>query len=319
MPETAISRPAGDLSQLAARGTGGRANGLALSQRRWGIVFAAPAIIGFLVFTLGPMVASLVISLTNWTIGSPPSFIGTKNYGTLFGDALFWKSLRATGFYAVLAVPASLLVAFFVAVLLHRARRLNGFLRTVYYLPVLVPPVASAILWLWLFNPDSGLLNAALRAVHLPTSLWVYGERTVMPSLALMAAWGFGNTALIFLVGLQGVPRELYEAAECDGAGPVGRLWNVTIPSISPVILFNLIIGMIAALQVFDQAYIMTSGGPNNATYFYVYYLYNKAFTEGQLGVASAMGWILFLVVVVVTAAIFRTARHWVFYEGSNQ
>jgi multiple sugar transport system permease protein len=264
-------------------------SGLARSQGRWGVLFALPAIVGFLVFTLSPMVASGVIGLTNWTIGVTPTFTGGDNYRAIAQDALFWKSLSVTGYYALLAVPGGLLVAFITAALLNQARRGRGFFRTAFYLPVLVPPVASAVLWLWLFNPDAGLLNQLLGALGLPTSLWVYGEATAMPSVALMTVWGFGNMTLVFLAGLQGVSRELYEAAECDGASPVRRMWHITLPSISPVILFNLITGMIAAVQVFDAAYVMTQGGPNNATLVYFYYLYSKAFSEGQLGYASAL------------------------------
>lgn len=294
-------------------------SGLRRSQGRWGWFFALPAVAGFLVFTLGPMIASAIIGLTNWTIGQPPRFVGMDNYRAIAEDDLFWKSLSVTGSYAVLAVPGGLLVAFLLASLLNQARRGRGFFRTVYYLPVLVPPVASAVLWLWLFNPDAGLLNEALKAVGLPPSLWVYGESTAIPSVALMAVWGFGNMTLVFLAGLQGVPRDLYEAAECDGANGLRRMWHITLPSISPVILFNLITGMIAAVQVFDAAYVMTQGGPNNATLVYVFYLYTKAFAESQLGYASALAWILFLIILVVTLILFRTSRQWVFYEGGRR
>ena len=284
------------------------------SQVKWGYIFAAPAVLGFIIFTAGPMLASLVVSLTNWTIGTSPSFIGTRNYQDILHDQLFWKSVRVTAWYAVLAVPGGIIVAFLVALLLNNAgRRSRGFFRTTFYIPVLVPPVASSVLWLWLYNPDSGLLNAALKFLHLPTSLWVYGEKTAVPSVALMTMWAFGNMALIFLAGLQGVPKELLEAAQIDGASAVRRLWHITLPQVSPIILFNLITGMIAAVQAFDAAYVMTNGGPNNATLFYVFYLYTKAFSQAQLGYASALAWVLFATILVVTAALFRTARHWVF------
>jgi multiple sugar transport system permease protein len=184
---------------------------------------------------------------------------------------------------------------------------------------VLVPPVASAVLWLWLFNPDSGLLNELLKGLGLPPLLWVYGEGTAIPSVALMAIWGFGNMTLVFLAGLQGVSKELYEAAEVDGANAIRRMWHITLPSISPVILFNMITGMIAAVQIFDAAYVMTKGGPNNATLVYVFYLYSKAFAESQLGYASALAWILFVIILIVTIILFRTSRQWVFYEGAKR
>lgn len=293
-----------------------RRSGLTRLQNRWGWIFAAPAIIGFTVFVAGPMVASFVIGLTDWQIGVAPSFVGLDNYGQLVQDERFWAALRATAFYTAIAVPGGVVVAFLVALLLNQVGRGRGFFRTLFYLPVLVPPVASAVVWLWIFAPDSGLANSALRAAGLPTLQWIYDERTAVLSLALMTVWAFGNMSLIFLTGLQGVPRELLEAAEMDGAGPVRRLLSVTIPQVSPIILFNVITGSIAALQSFDSAYVMTQGGPNNATLFYVFYIYQTAFSSGNLGYASALAWILFLLVLVLTAAVFRTARHWVFYEG---
>lgn len=293
-------------------------NALARHQRRWGLLFVAPAVLGFLIFTIGPMLASLILSFTDIRIGTTPEPVGGQNYVDLFSDPLFIKSMGVTAYYALLTVPLALLVAFLAALLLNQAGRARGFFRTAFYLPVLVPPVASAVLWLWIFNPDLGLLNTVLQGLGLPTLGWIYDEATAVPSLSMMAVWGFGNTALIFLAGLQGVPKDLYEAAECDGANPLRRVWHVTLPAISPIVLFNLITGLIAAFQVFDVAFVMTDGGPNDATYFYIYYLYTKAFSEGQLGVASAMAWILFLIIVLITLLIFRTARHWVFTEGSR-
>jgi multiple sugar transport system permease protein len=280
------------------------------------MVFAAPAVVGYIVFTAAPMVASLYFSLTEWTIGSSPAFVGLDNVREMIADAQFHKALKATGLYVLFAVPASLVSALVAALLLNRAGKAEGVYRTLFYLPVLVPSVASSVLWLWMFNPDLGLLNTALGAIGLPQSSWIYAESSVMPSLALMAAWAFGNTAIIFLAGLKGVPRELYEAAQCDGAGAMRQFWSVTLPQLTPIVLFNLVMGMIAGLQVFDQAYIMTSGGPNGATNFIVYYLYNQAFRSGDFGYASAIAWVLFLVILVVTLVIFRSARRWVFYEG---
>lgn len=300
------------------RGSPRPVGALSRQQSRWGHTFVAPAVIGFAVFTVGPMLASLVIGLTDWSIGSRPQFVGTQNYEAVVADPRFAASLKATFLYAAIAVPGTVVVAFFVAVLMNRVQRGRGFFRTVFYLPVLVPPVATAVLWLWMFDPSSGLLNSALRAVGLPTSQWIYGESSALPSIALVAVWGFGNMALIFLAALQGVPKELVEAAEMDGAGALGRTWHITLPQISPIVLFNLITGLIAAVQNFDSAYIITNGGPNDATLFYVFYLYTKAFTEGQLGYASAMAWILFVVIVAATVLLFRTARYWVHTEGSK-
>jgi multiple sugar transport system permease protein len=294
-------------------------SGLARSQNVWGWAFAAPALVGFIVFVIGPMIASFIIGLTNWQIGVAPSFIGLGNYQTLLSDPIFWKSLQATGSYTLIVVPGGVIVAFLIAMLLNRVKRGRGFFRTIFYLPVLVPPVASAVVWLWIFAPNAGLANDILHMFGLPPAQWIYSPDTAVPSVALMVIWAFGNMSLIFLAALQGVPRELLEAAEVDGAGPLRRTLSVTIPQVSPIILFNLVTGMIAAFQVFDIAYVMTQGGPNYATNFYVYYMYVQAFTEGRLGYASALAWVLFLVVVVITAIVFRTARHWVFYQGEQR
>lgn len=289
-------------------------------ERRWGWRMAAPAIAGFVLFTAGPMLASFVIGLTDWQVGSRPIFIGLHNYSDMFArDPLFWGSLRATLYYAVLTVPLTLFVAFMVALLLNKTFRGRGLFRAIYYLPVLVPAVASAVLWLWIFNPDYGLLNTILRAVGLPTSQWIWSSKTVIPSLAVMTAWGFGNPAVIFLAGLQGVPRQLYEAVECDGGGPWAKLRYVTLPMMTPTILYNLVMGVIAALQVFTEAYLMTQGGPGNASLFMVFYIFRTAFTESRLGYACALSWGLFLVVAAITATVFATSRSWVFYSGGDK
>lgn len=296
-----------------------RRSGVERLERRWGPLMIAPVVAGFLLFTIGPMVASAVIGLTDWNIGGAPRFVGLANFREMFGaDPYFGISLQRTFLYAVIAVPATMAAAFFIAVLLNQDVAGKGVLRTIFYLPVLVPAVASAVLWMWIYNPDFGLANAVLRILGLPTSLWVFGESTAVPSIALMAVWGCGNMAIIFVAGLQGVPRSLYEAAEVDGAGAWYKLRHVTVPYLSPIILYNLITGMIAAFQVFDQAYVMTGGGPNNATLFYVLNIYNTAFRDGRLGYASALAWVLFLIVLVITLVTFRIAQKRVFYEGGR-
>ncbi|EWS80376.1 ABC transporter permease [Brachybacterium phenoliresistens] len=296
-----------------------RRSGVERLERRWGPLMIAPVVLGFLLFTVGPMIASAVIGLTDWSIGGTPRFVGVDNFvEILTADPYFPISLRRTFLYAIIAVPGSMLVAFGIAVLLNQDVRGKGVLRTIFYLPVLVPAVASAVLWMWIYNPDFGLANAVLRAVGLPTSLWVFGEGSAVPSIALMAVWACGNMALIFVAGLQGVPRSLYEAAEVDGAGAWYKLRHVTIPYLSPIILYNLITGMIAAFQVFDQAFVMTGGGPNNATLFYVLNIYYAAFRDGRLGYASALAWILFVIVVIITVITFRIAQRGVFYEGGR-
>jgi multiple sugar transport system permease protein len=285
------------------------------TERRWGLLFTAPAVLGFVIFTIGPMAASLVFSLTDWTIGGPARFIGAGNYTRLGHDPLFWKSLGVTSYYTLGVVPLTLIIGFAVAMLLNRGVRGRSFWRTIYYLPTLVPAVASSVLWIWIFNPDFGLLNSLLRQAGLPTSNWIYSEQAAVPSLVLMSMWGFGNAMVIFLAGLQGVPRHLYEAVAIDGGGSWARFRHVTFPFMTPVIFYNLVTGVIGTFQVFNQAYVMTRGGPNDATEFYIYYLYTKAFTDSEIGYASALAWVLFVLVLVITVLLFRNARRWVFYE----
>lgn len=292
-------------------------SGIQRMEARWGVLLALPAILGFLMFTAGPMLASLAFSVTDWTIGVPAHFVKLDNFVTLLSkDPLFYQSLTVTLIYTGLSVPLLLLVAFLAALLLNQRIRGRAFFRTVFYLPTLMPTVANAILWLWMFNPDFGLLNSGLKALGLPSSQWIFDSRTAVASLILMGAWGFGGATVIFLAGLQSVPRHLYEAVEVDGGAPWHKLRYVTLPMMTPTIFFNLVLGLIGAFQVFAPAQIMTNGGPGNATLFYVFYLYRVAFNEGRMGYASALAWLLFVVVLLVTIAVFRWGRSWVYYEG---
>ncbi|HEV2528287.1 MAG TPA: sugar ABC transporter permease [Thermomicrobiales bacterium] len=294
-------------------------SGMERMEQRWGLLLGLPAMLGFIIFTIGPMVASGWISLTDWNIYGDASFVGLDNYREMLTeDPLFFKSLWVTLYYTFASVPLLLLVAFAAALLLNADVRGKAIFRTIFYLPVLVPLIANTILWTWLFNPDFGLFNTSLEQLGLPTSMWLYDERTVIPSLILMAVWGFGNATVIFLAGLQGVPAHLYEAVEVDGGGLLDKLRHVTIPMMTPTIFFNLVLGMIGSFQAFAEAYAMTNGGPNNASLFYVFYLYRTAFTESRMGYASALSWVLFLVILLFTVLIFRSARSWVYYEGNN-
>ena len=285
----------------------------------WGILCVAPAILGFLIWQLGPIVASLLIAFTDWNIASTPSWIGTENFGRMFSqDPLFWKSLRVTAVYTLGSVPLSIVLAFFLAVLLNQKIRGLPIFRTIFYLPAIVPVIASSILWLWLFNPDFGLLNAAADFLHLPRSQWIYGEGSVIPSLILMSLWAVGPMMIIFLAGLQGVSRQLYEAVAIDGGNALHKLWHITVPMVTPTILFNLVLAVIGAMQTFTQAYIMTQGGPNNASLFFVLYLYRKAFQDSDMGYASALAWVLFVIIAVLSFVILRTSNRWVYYEGNS-
>ncbi|AQZ62853.1 N-Acetyl-D-glucosamine ABC transport system, permease protein 1 [[Actinomadura] parvosata subsp. kistnae] len=302
---------------MPARKTGlpGRLSGQRRMERRWGLLMALPAVLGFVIFTAGPMVASFVFSLTDWQVGGTPAYIGLGNYAELARDELFWTSLSATTYYTLGAVPLVLIVSFAVAMLLNQKVRGLAVWRTIFYLPTLVPAIANVVLWIWIFNPDFGLLNSLLRQAGLPAGQWIYDESTAIPSLIVMSTWGFGNTMVIFLAGLQGVPRHLYEAVSIDGGGPWRRFWHVTLPMMTPTIFYNLVVGVVGTFQVFNQAYVMTEGGPNNATLFYVYYLFRMAFRESEMGYASALAWVMFMIIVVVTFLLFRNARRWVYYE----
>ena len=284
-----------------------------------GLLFTAPFTIGFVGLTVYPLLASLYYSFTRYAILTPPKWIGMNNYVTLFTkDDLFWKSLWNTAYYTLMFVPASLILSFILALSLNVKVRGMSAYRTIYFLPTLVPSVALAILWLWLFNPQYGLLNELLNIFGLPPLGWVADPKTAMPSMVIMGLWTVGQTVIIFLAGLQDVPVHLYEAAEIDGAGTMQKVFNVTIPLMTPVILFNLLVGIIASFQTFTQAYIMTNGGPANATLFYVLNLYRNGFQYVKMGYASALAWILFLIILVCTVAVLRLSRGRVYYGGTR-
>lgn len=302
------------------RGNKNKGAGILRSERNWGILFAFPAMLGFLIFTLGPLIGSLFISMTNWKIGSQFQFVGFGNYEQIImHDELFTKSAIVTTYYALGSVPVVMILAFVVALLLNQKIKGLSIFRTIFYLPAIVPGVANAMLWLWMFDPDFGLLNTILQSVGLPTSKWIYDEATVVPSLIFMSSWGIGNTMIIFLAALQNMPSHLYEAVDVDGGGAYHKLVHITIPMMTPTIFFNLIMSLIGMFQVFNDAYIMTEGGPNNSTLFYVFYLYRTAFTETKIGYASALAWLLFIVIMALTFVVFKTSKKWVYYEGDQR
>lgn len=296
-----------------------RRSGVASVEARWGPLFALPAILGFLIFSLGPFVASLILGMTNWSIGAPAKFIGFQNYVTMFTkDPVVWKSLYATSYYALVSIPVGIIVAFFIAVLLNQKVKGLSVFRTIFYLPVVVPSIANIMLWIWLFNPNYGLLNAVLQSLGLPASQWIYDSSSAIPSLVLMSTWGVGNIVVIFLAGLQGIPDHLFDAVAVDGGNAWHKFLNVTIPAMTPTIFFNLVLSIIGAFQTFNQAYLMTQGGPNFATYFYVYDIFVQAFTNGAMGYACALSWLLFIIIMVFSIVVFRTSKYWVYYEGGD-
>lgn len=294
-----------------------RLNRLHRSETLWGILCVAPAVLGFFLWQLGPILGSLFIAFTDWTVASSPHWIGAQNFQRMFfRDELFLKSLSVTAIYALVSVPLSMLFAFGLALLLNQKLQGRSIFRTIFYLPSTVPAIASSVLWLWLFNPEFGLLNAILSTFGIPKQQWIFDEGTVLPSLILMNLWGVGPMMIIFLAGLQGIPKHLYEAVEVDGGRAIHKLWHITIPMLTPTILFNLILSIIDTLQAFTQPYVMTQGGPNNGSLLYVLYLYRKAFQEYEMGYAAALAWILFLIIAVISFLVLRTSRRWVYYEG---
>jgi multiple sugar transport system permease protein len=282
-----------------------------------GYLFISPWIIGFLLFTAGPAVASLVLSLHSWKLIRPPVFIAMRNYLTMFtDDALFWQSLRVTLIYVGVAVPSQIAFALFLAILLNQKVRGIPVFRTVFYLPSVVSGVAIAVLWQWLYQPEIGLINDLLRRIGIEGPRWLVSRTWALPAIVGASLWTVGGTMIVFLAGLQDIPKHLYEAADLDGAGDLAKFRHVTLPMLSPVLFFNLVLGMIGAFRMFELPLVMTNrGGPLNATMFYALYVYLNAFNFLKMGYAAALAWVLFIIIMVVTFIQLRLARHWVYYE----
>jgi multiple sugar transport system permease protein len=296
------------------------------SRRLWnqeaveGYICIAPWLIGFIAFVAGPMIAALVISFTHWSLLSPPEWIGLENYERLAADPMFRISLWNTMFISFIAVPLQLVLALLIAMALNQKLAGLTIYRTIFYLPSQMPIVASALLWMWVFNPDYGLANALLYMVGLPGLGWLFDPNLSKPSIILITLWGgIGTPLIIFLAGLQSVPDTLYEAANIDGAGPIDRFRSITLPMLSPIIFFNLIIGIIASFQAyFTLVFVTTQGGPANSTTILILYIYFKAFRDFDMSYASALAWALFVIVLALTAINFMLARWWVHYEGGD-
>ncbi len=295
----------------------GRVSAVLRKNRRNGLLFILPWLMGFLIFGLYPLGASIYYSFTSYDGLTSPKFIGTTNYTNLFQDPLFWKSLYNTLFYAAFAIPLGAIWGITVALLLNSNVRGIAIYRTLYYIPSIVPVVGISIVWIWLLNPQYGIVNSILYLLfRIPGPGWLADVRWSKPSLILMSLWAIGQAALIYLAGLQDVPISLYEAAEIDGASNWQKTINITIPMISPVIFFNVVMGLIGSFQYFTQAYIMTGGGPADSTLFYSLYLYNNSFRYFKMGYASAMAWILFLIIFGCTFLLFKSSARWVYYGG---
>ena len=288
----------------------------------WGLLFVTPWIVGFVLWILGPMLFSLALVFADWQILSPPTFVGLRNLQTLLSDRFVGIALYNTAYFTFIYVPLNLAVALGLAMLVNQPARGITAIRTLFYLPSVTPTVAYTALWIWILNADYGLINILLRQVGVRGPRWLGDPDWAKPALILMSLWGFGSVALIFLAALQGVPEALYEAASLDGAGRWARFWNVTLPMISPAILFNLVVGMINSFQIFTSAYVIaqggTPGGPVNSTLFLVIYLYNAGFHDFQMGYASALAWLLFVIVLVLTGIQFVGGKRWVHYESGG-
>lgn len=283
-----------------------------------GWLFASPWLIGFLVFTAFPLFASMYFSFTTYSILNPGEFVGFQNYKDLFNDQLFWTSIYNTIYFTVLYVPLSIIFGVSLALFLNMKVKGLAVYRTIYFLPSLVPPVASAVLWIWLLNPEFGIINGILGLVGIEGPAWLGSETWSKPSLILMSLWGIGQAVVIYLAGLSDIPQDYYDAAEVDGASSFQKTRYITVPLLTPVIFYNLVMGVIGALQQFTLPYTMTKGQgtPGNSLMFYVMYLYDNGFKYFKMGYASAMAWILFLVTMSLTAVIFATSKKWVHYQG---
>jgi len=280
-----------------------------------GWTLVAPVGVGLLVFTAYPFLASLYLSFCEYDIFTPPQWIGLWNYQTMLTRApLFWKSLWNVFYYAAFAVPLGIVFGVGLVLLLNARIKGQSVYRTIFFLPSIVPLVATSVLWIWLLNPQIGLVNTLLRLVGIEGPAWIRSAAWSKPSLIIMAVWAVGHSMIIYLAGLKDIPESLYEAALVDGANLWQRTWHVTLPMLTPVIFFNLVMGLIYAFQYFTQAFVMTQGGPLDSTLFYALHLFYQAFRYLKMGYASAMAWVLFLIVVAITAILFRTQGRWVHY-----
>lgn len=285
--------------------------------QRWsGLLFIAPWLITFLWFTLGPFIASLFLSFTNYRFIGLPTWVGLDNYVRLFtDDDKFIRSIINTLYYIVVHVPGIMIMSFFVALLLNQKVKGQPIYRTAFYLPSVTAGVATAYLWILLLQPN-GLVNQFLGLVGIEGPRWLVSQTWAMPALILMSFWGLGTTMIIYLAALQGIPQHLYEAASVDGAGVIRKMWHVTIPMMTPAIFLTAVLQIIGSWQVFTQALIVTNGGPRDATLFVILHLYRTGFEYFQMGYASAIAWVLFVIILIFTVAQFSIARRWVYYEG---
>ncbi|MBL8133176.1 MAG: sugar ABC transporter permease [Anaerolineae bacterium] len=277
----------------------------------------SPWLFGFVVFTAIPIGVSIFLSFTQWTIVEQPTWIGADNYVRMFTrDPLFWQALKVTGLFVLISLPLKLVLGLALALLLNNRLPGMNFFRTVFYIPAVISGVAVSLMWMWLLQPDTGVVNTLLDAVGVKGPNWFWDKDWALPSVALMSVWKVGGSAIIYLAGLQNIPAQLYEAAEIDGAGKWGRFWRITIPLLTPTIFFQLIIEMIDSFKIFTEAFVITQGGPLKSTYFYMLYFYEEAFRNFNMGYASALALFLTLIILATTIFINYTSKRWVYYES---
>lgn len=287
------------------------------TEEKWFYLFISPWIIGFLCFILGPIVASLFLSFTDWDLFTPPKWVGFENYVNLMQDKIFWKTVYNTFYFALISVPLTMILSLGMAYLLAHKMRGMSFFRTIFYLPALVPIVASSMIFKFILAPDTGVINRFLALFGIDGPAWLLDPTWVKMSFIFLAIWGVGANMVLLLAAIQGVPEELYESAEMDGASKFKKFVHITIPIISPVIFFNLIMGIIGSLQAFSQIYILTGGGPNNASNMIVPYLFSNAFEFYKMGYASSIAWVLFIIIIIIfTVIVFKSSSMWVYYES---
>ena len=280
----------------------------------YGLLFSSPFILGVLILWVGPMLYSLFLVTQDWNLIRPPRFAGLGNFERLLRDPLVMQSLGVTAYYTFVGVPLQLMTAFGLAIMLNQPIRGRGLYRTLFYLPAITPAVASAVVWVQILNPEFGVLNTVLGVFGIPPVKWLFDPKAVIPAFILMSLWFVGPQMIIFLAGLQGVPKELIEAAEIDGANAWQRFWRIVIPLVSPMIFFNLVVGIIGTFQVFTQSFVMTRGGPQDSTRFMALYVYQNAFEYFRMGYAALLSWVVFVIVLVFTLIQFRLANNWVYY-----
>ncbi len=291
------------------------------NELKYGLLFASPVLLGYLLFVLGPLLFTFALGFTEYSMVGSPKFVGMDNFVRLFSgrEPLFYDATVSTLYYVFVSVPLGIAFSFILAMLLNSKIKGQSFFRGLFFLPVVIPLAASSVIWLWMLQPDFGIVNYVLGLLHLPKSSWLSSDTTVIPTLILFSLWLTGNTMVIFLAGLQNIPSHLYEALEVDGGHTLHKIWYITLPMCSPIIFFNTVIGLVNAFQTFVQPSVMTQGGPDNASYLIVYYLFKEGFQFTKFGTASAVASLLFLVVLLCTFVLFRFSNSLVYYEGRER